>query len=62
MAVAVSALLGLLAFAGSEAIAAVFSIGIAGQNLAYVLPIAARLASKKEDATGPYSLGKLVSG
>ncbi|THH11998.1 hypothetical protein EW145_g293 [Phellinidium pouzarii] len=51
--------LGLLAFAGPAAITAIFSISIAGQNVAYTIPIIARFTSKTMFKPGPFYLGKL---
>ena len=61
MAAGVSLLLGLLAFAGAAAITAVFSLGVAGQNVAYSIPIVARFLCKDKFIPGPFFLGKLVS-
>ena len=61
MAAFVSLLLGLLAFAGPAAITAVFSLGVAGQNVAYSIPIAARFFSKDTFVPGPFFLGNQVS-
>ncbi|KAF9007210.1 amino acid/polyamine transporter I [Cyathus striatus] len=56
-AVIISLLLGLLAFAGSSAIGAVFSLVVAGQYVAYSIPIAARYLGGKNIRPGPFSLG-----
>jgi amino acid transporter len=50
-------LLGLLSFAGPTAISAVFSIVVAGQYVAYSVPIAARYLGGKNIRPGPFSLG-----
>lgn len=60
LAALVALLLGLLAFAGAAAISAVFALAVAGQNLAYSIPILARLLSDKKFVPGPFNLGKLV--
>ncbi|KAG6828007.1 hypothetical protein H0H92_009699 [Tricholoma furcatifolium] len=54
----VSLLLGLLAFAGTTAINAIFSLVVAGQYFAYSVPITARFLGTKEFRRGPFSLGK----
>lgn len=61
MAAILGVFLGLLAFAGPAAISAIFSLGIAGLNLAYVIPLAARIFARDVFRPGPFSLGKLVS-
>ena len=61
MAAFVSLMLGSLAFAGPAAITAVFSLGVAGQNTAYSIPIAARFLCKESFTPGPFFLGKFVS-
>lgn len=53
--------LGLLSFAGSEAVTAVFALGVAGQYIAYCTPITARILSKKRFDHGPFYLGRLVN-
>ncbi|GLB36976.1 putative APC amino acid permease [Lyophyllum shimeji] len=55
----ISLLLGLLAFAGANAIGAIFSLVVTGQYLAYSIPISARFLGGKEIKRGPFSLGKL---
>ncbi|KAF5385979.1 hypothetical protein D9615_002624 [Tricholomella constricta] len=55
----ISLLLGLLAFAGANAIGAIFSLVVTGQYLAYSIPITARFVGKKEIKRGPFSLGRL---
>ncbi|CUA75900.1 putative amino-acid permease PB24D3,02c [Schizosaccharomyces pombe 972h-] [Rhizoctonia solani] len=54
----VSALLGLLAFAGEAAIAAVFSLSVIGLYIAYSIPIGARFLFKGHNyKPGPFNLG-----
>ena len=55
-----SLLLGLLSFAGPSAIGAVFSLVVAGQYVAYSIPIAARFIGGRNIQPGPFNLGKLV--
>lgn len=50
-------LLGLLAFAGTQAINAVFSLSIAALYIAYAIPIAARYVGTNSFKPGPFSLG-----
>ncbi|KAF5381880.1 hypothetical protein D9757_007582 [Collybiopsis confluens] len=50
-------LLGLLAFAGSVAINAVFSLAVTASYIAYAIPIAARWLGDNEFKPGPFSLG-----
>ncbi|KAJ7058137.1 amino acid/polyamine transporter I [Mycena amicta] len=54
-----SILVGLLVFAGPEAINAVFSISVTALYVAYAIPIVARFAGRKhnEFKPGPFSLG-----
>ena len=56
-----SVLLGLLAFAGSTAINAVFSISVIALYVAYSIPIISRFAFKNDFKPGPFSLGIFVS-
>ena len=58
--VIMSLLLGLLSFAGPSAIGAVFSLVVAGQYVAYSIPIAARFIGGRNIQPGPFNLGKLV--
>ena len=58
--VILSLLLGLLSFAGPSAIGAVFSLVVAGQYVAYSIPIAARFIGGRKIELGPFNLGKLV--
>ena len=55
-----SSLLGLLAFAGANAIGAIFSSVVASQYLAYSISISARFLGHKEIKRGPFSLGRWV--
>ncbi|KAI0319540.1 amino acid/polyamine transporter I [Amylostereum chailletii] len=57
-AVAVAALLGLLAFAGANAIGAIFSLVVAAQFVAYAIPISARFWGKNKFRPGPFRLGR----
>lgn len=56
-----SLLLGLLAFAGASAIGAVFSLVVAGQYVAYSIPISARFLGSNKIKPGPFTLGIFVS-
>lgn len=49
--------LGLLSFAGSAAIGAVFTLCVTAQYLAYCIPITARYAFKNGFRPGPFTLG-----
>ncbi|TFK35826.1 APC amino acid permease [Crucibulum laeve] len=49
--------LGLLVFAGDQAINAVFAISIISLYIAYAIPIAARFAGKNVFEPGPFTLG-----
>jgi amino acid transporter len=53
--------LGLLAFAGDQAIGAIFSLGVVSLNVAYAIPIAARYLFENDCKPGPFSLGRWVS-
>lgn len=53
-------LLGLLVFAGSQAINAVFSISVVASYVAYATPIIARFAFKNDFQPGPFNLGIFV--
>ncbi len=53
-------LLGLLAFAGAAAITAIFALAIAGQNVAYSIPISCRFVFRNNFQPGPFNLGKFV--
>ncbi|KAF8064170.1 APC amino acid permease [Lyophyllum atratum] len=50
-------LLGLLVFAGNQAINAVFGISIVGLYIAYAIPISARFVGTNDFQPGPFSLG-----
>jgi len=52
--------LGLLAFAGPQAINAIFSLSIVGLYVAYAIPIAARHLGRNDFKPGPFSLGVFV--
>ncbi|KAK0196787.1 APC amino acid permease [Armillaria mellea] len=52
-------LLGILAFAGENAIGAVFSLFITGQYVAYTIPMAARFLGGQTVKPGPFRLGLL---
>lgn len=54
--------LGLLAFAGEQAINAVFAISVTGLYIAYAIPIAARFLGTNNFKPGPFNLGIFVSG
>ena len=56
-----AALMGLLVFAGDQAINAVFSTGVTAAYIAYMVPIVARFAFKNDFKPGPFSLGWFVS-
>jgi hypothetical protein len=53
-------LLGLLAFAGEQAIDAVFAISVVGLYTAYAIPIAARYLGDNNFKPGPFGLGIFV--
>ena len=53
-------LLGLLVFAGPQAINAIFSLSIVGLYVAYSIPIAARYLGSNDFKPGPFSLGVFV--
>ena len=57
----VAGVLGLLAFGGSAANSAIFSLSIAGQNMAFSIPILCRFMGGREWAPGPFQLGCFVS-
>jgi amino acid transporter len=52
--------LALLAFAGPQAINAIFSLSVVGLYVAYAIPIAARFLGNNDFKPGPFSLGKFV--
>ncbi|KAL1662154.1 amino acid permease-domain-containing protein [Schizophyllum commune] len=53
-----SLLLGLLAFAGDQAINAVFSLSVIALYIAYIIPIVARFTGDNDFKPGPFSLGR----
>lgn len=57
----IALLMGLLAFAGESAVSAIFALGVAGQYIAYAVPIASRFIFKNDFKPGPFFLGRLVS-
>jgi amino acid transporter len=57
----IALLLGLLAFAGPQAINAIFSLCVVAGYIAYATPMIARFAFKNDFRPGPFSLGRLVS-
>ncbi|RPD65353.1 APC amino acid permease [Lentinus tigrinus ALCF2SS1-6] len=57
--VLIALLFGLLAFAGPAANSAIFSLAIAGQYIAYAIPIMCRFLGGKAWKPGPFSLGRL---
>ncbi|KAG9124625.1 GABA-specific high-affinity permease [Ceratobasidium sp. 392] len=60
--VSAAALLGLLAFAGTAAIGAIFSVSVIGLYTAYGVPIAARIVFKDHNfKPGPFTLGAFSS-
>jgi len=58
----VSIFLGLLVFAGEQAIGAIFSLSVVGLYVAYAIPIAARFIFENDHKPGPFDLGVWVSG
>ena len=58
----ISILLGLLVFAGEQAIGAVFTLSVVGLYVAYTIPIAARFIFENDHKPGPFDLGVWVSG
>jgi amino acid transporter len=55
-----SLLLGLLAFAGPQAINAVFAISVTALYVAYAIPIVARFVGDNDFQPGPFTLGVFV--
>jgi LPXTG-motif cell wall-anchored protein len=55
-----SLLLGLLAFAGSSATNAIFSLSVVALYVAYSIPIAARFVFRNDFKPGPFHLGIFV--
>jgi hypothetical protein len=53
--------MGLLAFAGDQAINAAFALSVTGLYVAYAIPIVARFWGGCEFIPGPFYLGPLVS-
>ena len=53
--------LGLLAFAGSQAINAVFALSVTGLYFAYAIPIVVRFTGDNDFKPGPFHLGIFVS-
>lgn len=53
--------LNLLAFAGPNAISAIFDLGPVGQYLAFSIPFVCRFLGGQKWVPGPFNLGKLVS-
>lgn len=58
----ISILLGLLAFAGEQAITAIFALSVVALYIAYAIPIAARFIFKNDHKPGSFDLGVWVSG
>ncbi|EIN08575.1 APC amino acid permease [Punctularia strigosozonata HHB-11173 SS5] len=56
---AIAMLVSLLAFAGSAAISALFTMAIASLYITYIIPIATRFVFKNDFKPGPFSLGRL---
>ncbi|KAG0694600.1 amino acid/polyamine transporter I [Suillus ampliporus] len=54
---AVSIIFGLLSFAGSQAINAIFSLSVTALYIAYTIPVVARFAFKNNFKPGPFNLG-----
>jgi hypothetical protein len=54
-------LLGCLAFAGTQAINAIFALSVTALYVAYSIPISLRIVSKNKLEPGPFSLGIWVS-
>ncbi|KAJ6619043.1 amino acid/polyamine transporter I, partial [Mycena sp. CBHHK59/15] len=52
-----SLILGLLVFAGPQAINAVFAISVTALYIAYAIPIVARFAGNNDFKLGPFNLG-----
>jgi hypothetical protein len=57
----VALVIGLLSFASTQAIDAVFTIAITASYISYIPPISARFVFKNDFKPGPFNLGKLVS-
>lgn len=56
-----SLILGLLAFAGTQAINAVFAISVTAVYVAYAIPIMSRFICTNDFKPGPFTLGLFVS-
>lgn len=56
-----AALLGLISFAGSDAISAIFTLGVVAQYVGNLIPIAARHLGGVDFKPGPFYLGAFVS-
>jgi len=54
--------IGLLAFVGTQAINAVFTIAVTASYISYITPITARFVFKNNFKPGPFNLGRLVGG
>ena len=54
-------ILGCLAFAGTQAINAVFALSVTALYVAYSIPISLRIVSKTNFEPGPFRLGIWVS-
>jgi amino acid transporter len=52
--------IGLLAFAGTQAINAIFTIAVSASYVSFITPIATRFVFKNDYKPGPFNLGKLV--
>ncbi len=59
-AVAVAVLLGLLAFAGPNAIGSIFSLAVVSQYVSFIIPITARHLGGEKISPGPFHLGIFV--
>ena len=53
--------LGLLVFAGDQAINAVFALSVTGLYFAYAIPIIVRFIGDNDFKPGPFNLGRFVS-
>jgi amino acid transporter len=56
-----SAMLGLLSFAGAQAISAIFAVSVTALYIAYAIPITVRFVFKNDFKPGPFNLGIFVS-
>lgn len=57
---ALASALGLLVFAGDQAINAVFALSVTGLYYAYSVPIIVRFTGENDFKPGPFSLGRFV--